>query len=328
MIRVIRQTFGTLLVAAVGRTPRVEPTLLAAPLAAVPVAAITRPADHERRVAPHAAEQVQEDADDQRLAQDLHPEWTSRRVGGMLRTPKSLPAQGGDCRTLPRLGCNPPGLLFGGAKITSSQPGAPSARMTDEIYRLLVRKLRFLVTAHTIPHAYAPSRALQKARLRSACISMRSMKRAACREAESLLVLLRPPRADPRQQRHDSNDDRPSVLGVVGQQLDRPVARANPLPLVVAICFLSIAPLRVSLIEPLLLQPHLRQPDRVRQVFLSRFVVSPARRMLAHHLRPRRPENTPRSGCEGALNDEPAVRHEVTRRAHRLRPRQLQRVVV
>jgi hypothetical protein len=92
MVGVVRTSLGALLVAPVGAPPAVKAPDLTASLAAVAVTAVARPADRKRRVAPHAAQQVQESADDQRLAQDLHHEWTSRRVGEMLPAPKTLPA--------------------------------------------------------------------------------------------------------------------------------------------------------------------------------------------------------------------------------------------
>ena len=90
-IGVIRSPLGALLVTSIRTSPTIAPTSIPASLAAVAVAAVARPADRERFVTPNAVQQVQQDADDQPLAQETPSEWTSRRAGGMLPAPKSLP---------------------------------------------------------------------------------------------------------------------------------------------------------------------------------------------------------------------------------------------
>jgi hypothetical protein len=103
-VRVIRSPLGALLVTSVRTSPAVAATSIAASLTAVAVAAVARPADRERCVAPHARQQVQEDADGESLAHEAPREWTSRRAGGMLPGAHEPPPTGGRFRTLPRPG--------------------------------------------------------------------------------------------------------------------------------------------------------------------------------------------------------------------------------
>lgn len=70
----------------------------------------------------------------------------------MLRAPKSLLPREATFAPCPGRAATRRGFFFGGREDypIAARPGAPSARMTDEIYGLLVRKPRFPMAADTL----------------------------------------------------------------------------------------------------------------------------------------------------------------------------------
>jgi len=106
----------TLLVPPVRCTPALDPRPTTTPRPAVSVSAVARRADRERRPAPSARQQIQDDAGQQPLAHTFsgRMDKLTRRWDALCVTPA--------CHTQPRPGRHPPGLSFVGRDNTQFLP--------------------------------------------------------------------------------------------------------------------------------------------------------------------------------------------------------------
>src|SRR3989442_6007575 len=111
-IGVVLAARRTLLVPTVRCAPTLDPRPTTTPRPAVPVPAVTRPADRERRPAPPARQQIQDDAGQQPLAQTpLRADGQDARNGGIL-TASYVPTEEPFVAPSPGRAATRPGLLI------------------------------------------------------------------------------------------------------------------------------------------------------------------------------------------------------------------------